>query len=135
MLAKTGKPDLIETVATLLEVAWAFSFAGMLTTSLLETIHEIATHIGHACDALHVKTVVETHISVDGSYNADESWPCIVVSFSDRLVIYKPPGWKVDQEHSCNLSVTTSLIHVIEFYIHVCSLIANRDYSRSAWAF
>ena len=67
--ANTYKSELIEIATTALGIAWAFSFAGMLTTSVLETIHEVVTHVGHTFDTLHAEKSARTSISVDGPYN------------------------------------------------------------------
>ena len=82
-------------------MAWAFSFAGMLATSVLEWIHEVVTHVGHTFDALQAQEVEQTYavLAESGQTSCGEKQPYIVATFSDRLVIYKPPGWQVDCEH------------------------------------
>ena len=50
-------------------MAWAFSFAGMLTTSVLETIHGVISHVGHTLDSLCAEKVAQTFILVDSPYN------------------------------------------------------------------
>ena len=68
-LAKTCKSDLIKIATAALGITWAFSFAGMLTTSVLETIREVAIHIvSHTFDALHAEKIAQTSISDDGPY-------------------------------------------------------------------
>ena len=55
--AKTCKSELIEITTIAIGMAWAFSFAGMHTTSVVEWIHEVVTRLGHTFDALHAKKV------------------------------------------------------------------------------
>ena len=59
---------MIEIATAALGIGWAFSFAGMLTTSMLETIHEVVTHVGHTFDAFHAEKIAQTFIFVDGPY-------------------------------------------------------------------
>jgi len=63
---KTCKVDLAEISTAAVGIAWAFSFAGRLSTSVLETTHEAVTDIGHTLDALQAKKVAQTSICVDG---------------------------------------------------------------------
>ena len=88
----------METVTSALGLAWAFSCARMLSTRMLETIHDVAIHVGHTRDALHVKNAAHVPISIGGPCIAAKRSPYIVATCSDRLIIYKPPGWQVDEE-------------------------------------
>ena len=88
----------METVTSALGLAWAFSCARMLGTRMLETIHDVAIHVGHTLDALHVKNAAHIPISIDGPCIFAKHSPYIVATCSDPLIIYKPPGWQVDEQ-------------------------------------
>ena len=46
-------------------IAWASNFAGVLTTRVLERIHEFVTLVGYTFAALHAQKVAQTRVSVD----------------------------------------------------------------------
>ena len=75
MLAKIGKADHMEIVTAAFGIAWAFRSAGVLTTSVLETIHQAAMHVGHTYNVLFVKN--------DDPHIIANYWAHIVASFSD----------------------------------------------------
>ena len=69
-LAITCKSELAGIATAALGISWAFSFAGILTTSALETIREVITHVGYTFDALHAEKNAQICIPIDGSYAA-----------------------------------------------------------------
>ena len=40
----------------------------MLTTSVLETVHDVISHVGHIFDSLQVEELPQTFVLVDGPY-------------------------------------------------------------------
>lgn len=92
-IAKTCEADRIAIATTAIGIAWALDFAGRLTNSVLERIHEVVTLVGHTFDTFHPKKVAQTHDFVEGPYIvAKDQLPYIVARFPDQLIIYKPPA-------------------------------------------
>ncbi|CAE8590760.1 unnamed protein product [Polarella glacialis] len=97
-----------------LGVIWACNFAGLLSEGLLESARRVMKQAGKAMDDASVssgrRSASKSLLGTPTAYVQQQqqqqhqqqlqSGPEIVLDLPDRMVVFKPPGWEVADQHT-----------------------------------
>ncbi|CAE8699965.1 unnamed protein product, partial [Polarella glacialis] len=91
----------VEFTSAALLLLWACSFAGQLMNSAAQCAQMLLHRIGRSLDqrassAVIASCAVVLPLSGTPPDGDDGDLPSVVLELPDRLVLYKPPGWQVD---------------------------------------
>ena len=70
---------------------------------MLETVHEVGTHVGHTFDAFNAENIAQSLLFFDGPYAVAKKLPYIAAELWERVVIHKAPDCLVDCERFCSV--------------------------------